>query len=139
MEKKVNISLEKLNVDGVSLVRIDLVNYVNRHFVEAAALLTSGLSPPSSYMFLNLPVHFTCFLYSANRYEVSKIIKRLKNKCNVLLDVSPALLKENSVVFSQQLSSLYNMSIIEKIFPDILKVARITPVHKSGSVSVVDN
>ena len=43
--KKVNISLEKLNVDGVSLVGIDLVNYVNRHFVEAAALSTSGLSP----------------------------------------------------------------------------------------------
>ena len=139
MEKKVNISLEKLNVDGVCLVGIDLVNYVNRHFVEAAALLTSGLSPPSSYMFLNLPVHFTCFLYPTNRYEASKIIKRLKNKCNVLLDISPALLKENSVVFSHQLSSLYNMSIIEKIFPDILKVARITPVHKSGSVSVVDN
>ena len=90
-------------------------------------------------MFLNLPVHFTCFLYPTNRYEVSKIIKRLKNKCNVLLDISPALLKENSVVFSQQLSSLYNMSIIEKIFPDILKVARIMPIHKSGLVSVVDN
>ena len=139
MEKKVNISLEKLNVDGVFLVGIDLVNYVNRHFVEAAALLTSGLSPPSSYMFLNLPVHFTCFLYPTNRYEVSKIMKRLKNKYNVLLDISPALLKENSVVFSQQLPSLYNMSITEKIFPDILKVARIMPIHKSGSVSVVDN
>ena len=31
------------------------------------------------------------------------------------------------------------MLIIETIFPDILKVARITPIHKSGSVSVVDN
>ena len=70
MEKKGNMSLEKLNVDGVSLVGIDLVNYVNRHFVEAVALLTSGLSPPSSYMFLNLPVHFTWFLYPTNWYEV---------------------------------------------------------------------
>ena len=50
----------------------------------------------------------------------------------MLLDISPALLKENSVVFSQQLSSLYNMSIIKKIFPDMLKVARISPIHKSG-------
>ena len=56
----------------------------------------------------------------------------------MLLDISPALLKENSKVFSQQLSSLYNMSIIEKAFPDMLQTARITPIYKSGPVSVVD-
>ena len=78
--KKVNISLEKLNDDGVFLVGNDLVNYVNRYFVEAAVLLTSGLSPPSSYIFLNPPAHFTCFLYPTNRHEVLKIIKKVKEQ-----------------------------------------------------------
>ena len=94
------------------LVGIELVNYVSSYFVGTAALLTSSLSPPSSYMFLNPLVHFSCFSYPTNRHEVFRIIKRLTNKCHVLLlDISPALLEENSVVFSRQLSSLYNMSI----------------------------
>ena len=80
-EKKVNMSLEKLNVDGVFLVGNDLINFVNRYFVEAAALLTSGLSPPSSFMFLNPPAHFTCIFYPTDRHEVLSIIKGLKNKC----------------------------------------------------------
>ena len=139
MEKKASVSLEKLNVDGVFLVGNDLINYVNRYFVEAAAILTNGLSLPPPYMFLSPPAQFTCYLHPTNMHEVLNIIKRLKNKCNVLLDISPALIKENAEVFSQQLSCLYNMSIIETIFPSLLKVGRITPVHKSGSVVVVDN
>ena len=34
---------------------------------------------------------------------------------------------------------LYNISLVKAVFPDILKIARINPAHKSGPLDVIDN
>ena len=34
---------------------------------------------------------------------------------------------------------LYNISLLKTVFPDILKIARIYPAHKSGQTDIIDN
>ena len=63
----------------------------------------------------------------------------LKNKGSKVHDVPSVLIKENKDIFSVQLSICYNNSLDESIYPDVLKVGRITPAYKSGPKEVIDN
>ena len=139
LEKKMNVTLEKINVDGIALSGLDLVNYANNYFATAAARVTSGLSLVHVYPFLTPPVRLSCFFYPSDRNEVMRVIGNLKNKGNKLFDISPVVLKENSLLFSTHISSLYNFSLIERVFPMLMKIARIIAIHKSGLESIIDN
>ena len=63
----------------------------------------------------------------------------LDNKGSKVHDVPSVLIKENKDIFSVQLSICYNNSLDESIYPDVLKVGRITPAYKSGPKDVIDN
>ena len=137
--KKKGQSLECLEVNGTSLTGLPLVNYINRYFANAALTVTRGLTPPLVYPFLTPPVLNTCFFMPTTPNEVDRVIMNLKNKGSKVHDVPSLLIKENKDIFSVQLSVCYNNSLDESIYPDVLKVGRITPAYKSGPKEVIDN
>ena len=139
MGKKKTVTLECIEVNGISLTGRYLANHVNNYFVTAAASLISGMVRPLTCTFLSPPVLASCFLYPATWFEVRLIIRRLKNKGNKILDISPLVLKDNDSIFSYHFADLYNLSIGEEQYPNTLKRARVTPVHKSGSTTNLDN
>ena len=53
--------------------------------------------------------------------------------------ISNLLLKELSDVISHPLSIIFNCLIESGVFPDLMKIADVIPLHKSGNVHVVDN
>ena len=71
--------------------------------------------------------------------EIMKIVTGLKNKGSKLLDIHPSILKENNMWFSNHLVELYNFSLVKSIFSSVLKIAQVTPGHKSGAMDRVDN
>ena len=71
--------------------------------------------------------------------EVVNVISKLKNRGNKILDISPIHLKENIILFGNHFKILYNLSLEKITFPDILKIAWITPAYKSGQIDLVDN
>ena len=137
--KKKCQKLECLEVNGTSLTGLPLVNYINRYFASAALTVTRGLTPPLDYPFLTPPVLNTCFFIPTTPIEVGRVILNLKNKGSKIHDVPSVLIKENKDIFSVQLSICYNNSLDESIYPDVLKVGRITPAYKSGPKEVIDN
>ena len=139
MGKKKSVSLERVEVDGIIVTGQHLANHANDYFVTAAASLVSGMVLPLTYIFFTPPVLASCFLYPATWVEVQIIIKGLKNKGNKVLDISTQILKDNDVLFSRHFAILYNLSIDHKEYPDSLKIARVTPVHKAGSPCDMDN
>ena len=139
MERKKVISIEYIKRDGVVIVGREMANHFNRHFVTAAAFITNGLAFPTSYVFHTIPVLESCFLFPTDVFEVTKIIKSLKNKGSKLLDISILIIKDNADILSQHFAELYNTSLSEIAFPSLLKLGRITPTHKSGSKNNVDN
>ena len=132
-------SLKQLVVDNVTLVGQDLANYVNNYFVSAVRCITRHLPPPPEYIFMTAPICSSCFFYPASPSEVVLVIKALKNKGNKLLDIHPSIIKCNIVFFGSHLSNLYNFSLIECIYPGILKIGRVSPAYKSGPTDVIDN
>ena len=94
----------------------------------------------------NLPYEFiternphTFEMRPTDIYEVVKVIYSLKNKGNVLIDISVATIKSNSHVFSVHIVLLYDYSIEKYVFPKKLKVAKVVPCHKSGQTVLIDN
>ena len=56
-----------------------------------------------------------------------------------MLDIHPSILKENIIVFSGHFTILYNLSLVKSEFPNLLKIARVSPGFKSGKPDIIDN
>ena len=71
------------------------------------------------------------FLSPTYPEEVKEIIRMMKNKRSSGSDnITPTLLKETKELVSQQLSNLINKLPAEGTVTDLLKFAKITPIHK---------
>ena len=80
------------------------------------------------------------FLGPINRTEVVNILQELPNKYSSGLDEIPiAILKAAVDYVSEPIADIINSSFTTGIFPTSLKVAKITPVHKGGGRSDLDN
>lgn len=132
-------SLKHLTVDGTLLTGLPLVNFVNHFFATAALNVARGLRPPDFYIFLTPPVPNSCFFHPTTPPEVDKIISGLKNRGSKLHDIHPTVIKENKDIFANHLSICYNASLSEPMYPDVLKIGRITPGYKSGPEDQIDN
>lgn len=75
-----------------------------------------------------------------NVAEISHIIKNLKNSTSIGVDNIPiSVMKFASSFISLSLFNLINCSFTHGVFPAALKVAKVIPVHKSGSYSQNSN
>ena len=64
---------------------------------------------------------------------LQKIIESFTNKTSAGHDnISQKLIKVISNELKEALSKLINISIKENIYPDILKIAKVLPIHKNG-------
>lgn len=80
------------------------------------------------------------FLEPASEYEVCSLINNLKNKASPGYDkISAVILKSNKSTMSKVLSDIFNLCMESGIYPDKLKIARVTPVYKSGNASSLTN
>ena len=139
LDKKNSKELKEIKENGVVLRGKAMCDYINDYFVEVAVSVTNGLSNQRSFVCLSAPTAQSCFFYPTGCSEVKKIIMNLKNKGSKLLDIHPVVLKENSCVFSIQISKLYNLSLHESVFPCAMKIARVIPSFKSGAQDNIDN
>ena len=80
------------------------------------------------------------FLKPTDSYEVNNIINSLSASSACGLNSIPTkLLKLGALVLSEPISHMINQSFKEGIFPNMLKVAKVIPVYKSGSSDVCSN
>ena len=117
----------------------EMVNYANSYFVNIAANLTNGILNNDHYDHLTEPNLNSFQFLPTDVFEVSSILRILKNKGNVVNDLSVVCLKNNIHIFSDHLSYLYNFSIEKMVFPNQLKTATAILGHKSGPKDQIDN
>ena len=134
-----NHIMEKLTVDSKPLKDEEMVNYANDFFVNIALNLTRNIPVSGQYVFYKPPNPHSFMIEPTDSVEVETVIKRLKNKGNVILDLSVQSLKNNARLLSPHIMIIYNLSIEKHCFPKRLKVARILPGYKSGSKDIIDN
>ena len=115
---------------------LELAECFNNHFIEIGKQLADKL-PASNVHFesfmtqkqeSNIQFHFEEVLED----EVFSIINQL-NTATGYDKISVKLLKENLLTLTPVLTFLINLAISTSTFPDCLKTARVTALHKKGS------
>jgi 23S rRNA maturation mini-RNase III len=80
------------------------------------------------------------YLYETSSKEVLGTIRGMKNKKSCGHDkLSPYLIKQCAPAISWPLAHLINCSFYEGKFPRALKIARVVPIHKKGSMMDIAN
>ena len=136
MPASLDIGGKKLTKEG------DIVEALNHHFVSVGPKLASKLEQNANDDPLqhinNEPT--TMRLTPVDDNYVPKAIKQLKNGKAPGPDKIPIILIKDAVdLISKPLTLIFNSSLWKGIFPDVWKLARVTPIFKSGSKSVANN
>ena len=78
-------------------------------------------------------------MFDTNFCEVYTIMKSLLDKVNILTNIRPSLLLKIHEFIIPPLVYIFNSSMANGIYPEMLKLARVVPVYKSGCHSEVKN
>ena len=120
--------------------RLDILNRFNDFFSSIGANLSSELNNSIQSQYSQIyDSPNTFFLFPPSQFEIENIVQNLKlTKTHV--DAMPVkVFKKLSNILVPQLMRLISHSFMKGIFPDSLKLARITPIHKSGDYESPNN
>ena len=115
----------------------NIANKFNNYFVNVGISMENKIPKTvgdfKSYMSkINFSKSF--FLHATGPLGIDKIIDTLDiNKSTGPNSIPVYILKILKHFFSSWLSKIINLSFEISIFPDILKIAKIIPIHKKGS------
>ena len=103
--------------------------YVNLGPTLAKKLPTSTIDPIS---YIKNGINKTIFLRPVNEHEVLKILKNMKKSSSGWDELSPHIVKMTYSYFIGPLTHICNVSLMNGVFPDELKVAKVIPIYKGG-------
>ena len=87
--------------------------------------------------YLHTPVENSMVLFSSTTNEVMDIISELDN--NKSSDIPVRIIKKASHVISPILSNHFNLLMNDGVFPDVLKVGKVTPIYKKEDPESLEN
>jgi len=133
----------ELDVDGVSVGNeFEVASVFNSYFASAADHIERDIPQsnrdPMSYM-ATFESTRSFFANPSNPQEVFKIIASLKLKGAPLTEIPTFIFRKINLLICPFISTYFNTSVASGVFPDVLKCARIVPIHKAGNRNVVCN
>ena len=147
--KRKSVSINKL-VDcngNISSTPSSIANSFNEYFSKIASNLKSntadsqGRNGDENYhqTYLKNSVSDTLFLSMVDASEVYEVIKNFKNKSTRDTKICSLKLANKSFTFTSTVASVINKSFQEGVFPEQMKLARVTPIYKEGAKIDVGN
>ena len=132
-----------ITIKGKTIVHpTEIANSFNDYFTNVAVNIQSSIKFANRNFcdFLSDINVSSFFISPTDKFEVSNIISSL----NPLKTIGPnsiptKVLKMLNKDISDQLTSLFNVSFSTGVFPSLLKVSKIIPVHKKDSKLVCSN
>ena len=116
---------------------------INEFFSEVGAKLATNFTNHnnSEYKkYLNPPAPHSFLLYKLNEKEIKDTIKNLKNSNSSGHDhFSTRFIKLSAPILIPALEKIFNLAISTGVYPNNLKVAKVTPIFKKGDPSSVNN
>lgn len=124
-----------------------VANEFNNYFTGVTQKLAAKIRDPkapqiskSPYANLLNPSPHSFFMYPITPSEIINAVKAISNKNSVGTDgVGSEVLKNCMYGLLAPLGILFNLSVTEGVFPNLLKTAIIVPVFKSGLQSELSN
>ena len=138
--KTTNVTSIQVN-DSIKTSNRDIAETFNNYFANVGNELSKQVPPtikrPEDYL---EPKSSTFEFKMISTCEVESVLKKLKTSKSSGQDkISIKLLKDSTDVSLTYLTHIYNCSLLSGIFPDGWKLARVSPVYKSGDKQECEN
>lgn len=129
------VEIRELIVNDVPIVSGgEIADALNDFFASVGTNLEDSLPPPPQVAPRVAPSQIrSFFLFPVSLDECNKIIQNLKITKTSIDYIPVKLFKSISSSIIKPLTQLINGSLLSGVFPDRLKIARITPIFKSGN------
>ena len=111
---------------------------LNQYFVNVAIRLDQDLpipQLPTHMQFMGQPRNNSMHLFPVRPEEIQSLVNSLKLVKSNVNTMPVTIFKKVSHLFNAPLCRLINVCFTNGIFPDVLKIARITPIFKKGDKS----
>lgn len=127
--------------DKTSSSNPEIAELFNNYFCSIAGNLAQSVehTPVSYKHFLPNPTPFSLYIQPTCTQEIENIIKTLKLSSPGADMIDIKIIKLCDTVISPYLKYIINRSFREGIFPRILQIARVVPVHKKGNKDLHNN
>jgi len=119
----------------------EIANTMNSYFCNIGKNINDSINDnginPTEYIDADLPNSF--FFVPTSTNSIKNVISSLKNKKAKLTEIPVQVIKYLSPIISPIISHIINISLNSGQFPDELKIARVTPIHKAGDKTNMSN
>ena len=121
--------------------KLQTANEFNRFFTSVGADLSAGINSDIFFSdYLWEPINNRLEFVPVVEQEVNKIIDELNSNTSCSYDgISTNLLKQIKPEIIKPLTKLINKTIQSGVFPDKLKIAKVIPIFKKDSQTVLNN
>ena len=138
---KTKNEIEKIAVDGHEYTDpTGVADQFNNYFCSIADDIAAELPPVTGMPVSNTQqINNSLFLFPVTIDEVEIIINNLKNTNTGLNSIPVKIFKQLTPLLVPTICMIINISFSKGIFPDVLKIARITPVFKKGDRQACGN
>ena len=121
-----------------------IVNTLAQHFADVGKMyankIAKSIAPVQQYLSEIPKNQSSIYLVPVTECEIKKIFDNLTNKTSSGWDgISNKLLKKLYDSLFTPLKICINVSFQEGLFPDIMKLSYVSPLHKSGKTSLSTN
>ena len=121
----------------------DIADYMNKHFAAIGPNLASKIQVNEDNI---TPTEFLTekdSSFNLKKVEASSVLKSLTrvkiNKATGIDKISNKILKIAAPVIYKNLTDLFNLSITSDVFPSDWKIAKVSPLFRSGDLSNTNN
>ena len=139
----INYGISQLNINGKIIEEPkDIANSVNDFFVNVGPETEKNvpkINHISPVKFLKNRNNFNLVIAHISNKEILDIIKYLPNKATGPVSIPLKILHIVADLIVFPLCHIINVSFSSGIFPDMLKVAKVLPLHKGGSSQDLNN
>ncbi|MFZ2539700.1 MAG: reverse transcriptase family protein [Oscillospiraceae bacterium] len=142
-KKQMHKTIKQITIDNNTITdQQTIANKFNEFFVNIGPTLAKKIPVSNNKLpvFQNPDCADSMFMSPTDHIEVKDIICNLKDTgCSNNYDLPVKIIKECNNELSKILAYINNESISDGIFPDQLKIARVTPIFKAGDKNCITN
>ena len=119
----------------------DIANHFNNFFVNIGPTLASRIKKTNATHTQYLKGNYvnSMFMSDVTDNEIDNLLKSLKDSAAGWDDIDPKVIKISHGPLTKPLVHLCNLSLNSGVFPHQLKLAKVTPIYKTGDVMLFNN
>ena len=139
--KQKQSSIIELKNDNETIVNpVAIANLSNDFFTNIGTNLSQNFINSNSFMsYLNVPINDSFSFSTVTLDELTAVMNNLESSSPGHDNIPISAYKNNIDILGVIILYICNKSLSQGIFPDQLKVAKITPVHKNGDRKCIGN